>query len=146
MLEKRTPKSADGVALAVSSGTTNYSDQAHTATPKPQGPDKSFAEVKASFPESLLQTLSALEDLVQSFGDDMQYKELRLYSAFKKLRNFATGCCSALACWCMCTSMRPYMCPKSSSTPLQRVMCLPLATGAREILRCPSASWRSCKP
>lgn len=83
-LEKRTPKPAETVALADSSATT------HAPMPKPQGPDKSFAEIKASLPEPLLQTLAALEDLVQSFGDDVQCKELRLYTAFKTLRNFAT--------------------------------------------------------
>lgn len=66
------------------------SPQAHGSAPKQQGPDKSFAEVKTSFPAPLLQTLAALEDLVQSFGDDVQCKELRLYTAFKTLRNFAT--------------------------------------------------------
>ncbi|WP_312565593.1 DUF5655 domain-containing protein [Comamonas sp.] len=83
-LEKRTPKLTETVALTDSSATT------HAPTPKPQGPDKSFAEIKASLPEALLQTLAALEDLAQSFGDDVQCKELRLYTAFKTLRNFAS--------------------------------------------------------
>ena len=55
-----------------------------------QGPDKRFAQVKACLPAPLLHTLDALENLVQSFGDDVQCKELRLYTAFKTLRNFAT--------------------------------------------------------
>lgn len=83
-LEKRTPKPAETVAQTDNSATT------HAPTSKPQGPDKSFAEIKASLPEPLLQTLAALEDLVQSFGDDVQCKELRLYTAFKTLRNFAS--------------------------------------------------------
>lgn len=84
MLEKRTPKPAEAVPQTDNSATT------HAPTPKPQGPDRSFAEIKASLPEPLLQTLAALEDLVQSFGDDVQSKELRLYTAFKTLRNFAS--------------------------------------------------------
>jgi len=83
-LEKRTPKPAE--AMAQTDSTTNT----HAPTAKPQGPDKSFAEIKASLPEPLLQTLVALEDLVQSFGDDVQCKELRLYTAFKTLRNFSS--------------------------------------------------------
>lgn len=84
LLEKRTPKPTEAVVL------TDSSDQNHITTAKPQGPDKSFAEIKATLPEPLLQTLAALEDLVQSFGDDVQCKELRLYTAFKTLRNFAS--------------------------------------------------------
>ena len=83
-LEKRTPKPAE--AMAQTDSITNT----HAPTAKPQGPDKSFAEIKASLPEPLLQTLVALEDLVQSFGDDVQCKELRLYTAFKTLRNFSS--------------------------------------------------------
>ncbi|MBP9941623.1 MAG: hypothetical protein KBF33_09580 [Comamonas sp.] len=90
LLEKRTPKLSEAVALAASSTTHHGSDQSHAASPKPQGPDKSFAEIKATLPPPLLQTLTALEDLVQSFGDEVQCKELRLYTAFKTLRNFAT--------------------------------------------------------
>ncbi|WP_260674053.1 DUF5655 domain-containing protein [Comamonas aquatica] len=90
LLEKRTPKPTEAVALAASSATNHDSGQPIATTPEPQGPDKSFAEIKAALPAPLLQTLAALEDLVQSFGDDVQCKELRLYTAFKTLRNFAT--------------------------------------------------------
>lgn len=54
------------------------------------GPDKSYAEVAASLPEALQQLLASLEDYVFSLGDDVQRKELRLYVAFKRLKNFAT--------------------------------------------------------
>ena len=37
-----------------------------------------------------MQTLAALEDPVQTFGDGMECKELRLYIAFKTLRNFVS--------------------------------------------------------
>lgn len=57
---------------------------------KPAGPDKSYAEIAASLPEALQQLLASLEDYVFSLGDDVQRKELRLYAAFKRLKNFAT--------------------------------------------------------
>lgn len=85
-----TPKLSEAVALAASSTTHHGSDQSHTASPKPQGPDKSFTEMKATLSPPLLQTLTALEDLVQSFGNEVQCKELRLYTTFKTLPNFAT--------------------------------------------------------
>jgi predicted transport protein len=34
--------------------------------------------------------LASLEDYVVSLGDDVQRKELKLYLAFKRLKNFAT--------------------------------------------------------
>jgi len=46
--------------------------------------------MKATLSPPLLQTLTALEDLVQSFGNEVQCKELRLYTTFKTLPNFAT--------------------------------------------------------
>lgn len=57
-LDKRMPKPTEAVQQTDSSATT------HASIPKPQGQDKSFAEVKARLPEPLLQTLAALEDLV----------------------------------------------------------------------------------
>jgi predicted transport protein len=57
---------------------------------KPLGPDKSYAEVVASMPEALIELLVSLEDYILSLGDDVQVKELRLYVAFKRLKNFAT--------------------------------------------------------
>ena len=57
---------------------------------KTPGPDKPFAEVVAGLPESVAQLLASLEDYVLSLGDDVQRKELRLYVAFKRLKNFAT--------------------------------------------------------
>lgn len=54
------------------------------------GPDKSYAELLPTLPETLLQVLISLEDYVLSLGDDVQRKELRLYVAFKRLKNFAT--------------------------------------------------------
>jgi len=57
---------------------------------KPMGPDKSYAEVAATLSEPLQQLVASLEDYMLSLGDDVQRKELRLYAAFKRLKNFAT--------------------------------------------------------
>jgi len=57
---------------------------------RPTGPDKSYAEIAATLPEPLQQLVSSLEDYMLSLGDDVQRKELRLYTAFKRLKNFAT--------------------------------------------------------
>ncbi len=57
---------------------------------RPVGPDKSYAELAATLPEPLQQLVASLEDYVFSLGDDVQRKELRLYTAFKRLKNFAT--------------------------------------------------------
>ncbi|NMM09748.1 MAG: DUF91 domain-containing protein [Polaromonas sp.] len=62
----------------------------NTALVKPTGPDKSFAELLAGLSEPTQQLLASLEDYTLSLGDDVQRKELRLYAAFKRLKNFAT--------------------------------------------------------
>lgn len=58
--------------------------------PKGNGPDKSFSELLTTLPESMQQLLASLENYTLSLGDDVQRKELRLYLAFKRLKNFAT--------------------------------------------------------
>lgn len=57
---------------------------------KGTGPDKSFAEMLAGLSAPMQQLLASLEDYTLSLGDDVQRKELRLYAAFKRLKNFAT--------------------------------------------------------
>ena len=59
-------------------------------TGKPTSPDKSFAELLVTLPVSMQQLLASLEDYTLSLGDGVQRKELRLYVAFKRLKNFAT--------------------------------------------------------
>jgi predicted transport protein len=54
------------------------------------GPDKSFAELQLSLSQPLSDLLVSLEDYILSLGDDVQRKELRLYVAYKRLKNFAT--------------------------------------------------------
>jgi len=57
---------------------------------KGTGPDKSFAELLVNLPEPMQLLLASLEGYTLSLGDDVQRKELRLYLAFKRLKNFAT--------------------------------------------------------
>ncbi|MDQ7746334.1 DUF5655 domain-containing protein [Hydrogenophaga pseudoflava] len=54
------------------------------------GTDKTFAEHLGVLPADLKLVLTSLEDYATSLGDDVQRKELKLYMAFKRLKNFAT--------------------------------------------------------
>lgn len=54
------------------------------------GADKTFAEHLGTLPPDLKLVLTSLEDYATSLGDDVQRKELKLYVAFKRLKNFAT--------------------------------------------------------
>ncbi|MBT9539366.1 DUF5655 domain-containing protein [Thiobacillus sp.] len=57
---------------------------------KPNGGDRTFAEWMEMLPAPLCELLASLEDYIVSLGDDVQRKELKLYVAFKRLKNFAT--------------------------------------------------------
>ncbi|WP_423708765.1 DUF5655 domain-containing protein [Undibacterium sp. WLX3042] len=57
---------------------------------KSKSKDKSYAEWFAEMSASKQDLLSSLEDYLLSLGDDVQRKELKLYCAFKRLKNFAT--------------------------------------------------------
>lgn len=57
---------------------------------KVSGGDRTFAEWMGMLPASLCELLASLEDYIVSLGDDVQRKELKLYVAFKRLKNFAT--------------------------------------------------------
>ncbi|MGP1716753.1 MAG: DUF5655 domain-containing protein [Methylophilus sp.] len=52
--------------------------------------DKSYAEWIVDLSPELMQVLSSLEEYIFSLGDDIEKKELKLYSAFKRIKNFAT--------------------------------------------------------
>jgi predicted transport protein len=61
-----------------------------TATTPARGGDKSYAEWAASLPADMKDLLTSLEDHISSLGDDVQRNELKLYVAFKRLKNFGT--------------------------------------------------------
>ena len=52
--------------------------------------DRSFTEWLPLLPPHLSELMASLEGYVLSLGDDVQRKELKLYVAFKRLKNFAT--------------------------------------------------------
>ena len=72
------------------SGKTNKPASGEPVPPKSAPRDRSFAEWLPLLPAHLTELLASLEDYVLSLGDDVQRKELRLYVAFKRLKNFAT--------------------------------------------------------
>ncbi|WP_370682341.1 DUF5655 domain-containing protein [Comamonas sp. GB3 AK4-5] len=76
---------AEFVALSGGAGTSVVAQPVRAT-----GPDKSYAEVVQTMAPPLLDVLESLEQYVLSLGDDVQRKELRLYTAFKRIRNFAS--------------------------------------------------------
>jgi predicted transport protein len=52
--------------------------------------DRSYADWLPLLPPHLSEVVASLEGHVLSLGDDVQRKELKLYVAFKRLKNFAT--------------------------------------------------------
>ncbi len=61
-------------------------------TAKSSGTDKSAAEWLADLTPAMREVFESLEGFLTSLGDDIQRKDLKLYVAFKRLRNFATVC------------------------------------------------------
>ncbi|MCW0211333.1 MAG: endonuclease NucS [Achromobacter sp.] len=66
------------------------SDHVVTARSARNGGDKSYAEWMSQLSQDMLELVSSLDDFIVSLGDDVQRKELKLYMAFKRLKNFAT--------------------------------------------------------
>ena len=54
------------------------------------GSDKTYAEIRGDMSPTMLELLSSVEDYLLSLSDDVVRKELKLYVAFKRLKNFAT--------------------------------------------------------
>ena len=52
--------------------------------------DKSVTEWMETLAKPQLELLASIEEYILSLGDDVQRKELKLYVAYKRLRNFAT--------------------------------------------------------
>lgn len=57
---------------------------------KPVSTDRTYADWLPLLPAQLTELIASLEGFVMSLGDDVQRKELKLYVAFKRLKNFAT--------------------------------------------------------
>ncbi|HDS1597899.1 TPA: DUF91 domain-containing protein [Stenotrophomonas maltophilia] len=54
------------------------------------GGDRTYGEWMALYGAEMAGLVRSLEDFIGSLGDDVQRKELKLYMAFKRLKNFAT--------------------------------------------------------
>jgi predicted transport protein len=52
--------------------------------------DKSYAEMQELISDTSRELLVSIEDYIISLGDDVQRKELKLYVAFKRIKNFAS--------------------------------------------------------
>ena len=76
-------------AMAKSTKAPN-AQAAESAVVKPGPGDRPFAEWLPLLPPHLSELVASLEGYVLSLGDDVQLKELKLYVAFKRLKNFAT--------------------------------------------------------
>jgi hypothetical protein len=57
------------------------------AVPASGGTDKNFSEQLSTLPPDLKLVLTSQEDYTTSLGDDVLRKELKLYLAFKRLKN-----------------------------------------------------------
>ena len=79
-----------GRSTASKAGKASKSQSADLTPTKSNTGDRSFAEWLPLLQPHLSELLSSLEGYVLSLGDDVQRKELKLYVAFKRLKNFAT--------------------------------------------------------
>ena len=83
------PTVSKKVVPAAKTSKPTKTDEPHD-TAKRSGPDRSFAEIVAEHPNHLVELMASLEDFVLSLGDDVQRKELKLYVAYKRIKNFAS--------------------------------------------------------
>ncbi len=72
------------------SGKAMRSPKIEAASKKPQISDRTFAEWLPVLSLQFSELLASLEGYIVSLGDDVQRKELKLYVAYKRLKNFAT--------------------------------------------------------
>ncbi len=63
-----------------------------TKPSKNAGSDKTVAEWLVDLSPTMRDLFGSLENYLTSLGDDVQRKDLKLYVAFKRLRNFVTVC------------------------------------------------------
>jgi predicted transport protein len=79
------------LANAVSASTSDKPVIVPVKKTAKNGPtDKTIAQWLADLPPNIAEIFGELESYLLSLGDDVQRKDLQLYIAFKRLRNFAT--------------------------------------------------------
>lgn len=78
------------IAKVAKTAKTAAAPAAEPACTKGAGSDRSYTDWLPLLPPHLDELVASLEGHVLSLGDDVQRKELKLYVAFKRLKNFAT--------------------------------------------------------
>lgn len=79
------------LANAVSASATPKADAAPTTKGGKSTPtDKTVEQWLADLPPAIAPVFDALQASISALGDDVQRKDLKLYIAFRRLRNFAT--------------------------------------------------------
>lgn len=78
-------------AVSVADATVAKADASAPATSKPKtgGKDKSAAEQLAQAQPAIRDLYESLAGYLSALGDDVQEKHLKLYTAFRRLKNFA---------------------------------------------------------
>jgi len=78
-------------AVSVSDATAGKAETAATSSgePKASGKDKTAAEQLAQAQPGIRQLYESLASYLNALGDDVQEKHLKLYTAFRRLKNFA---------------------------------------------------------
>ncbi|MCK7492857.1 MAG: DUF5655 domain-containing protein [Comamonadaceae bacterium] len=75
---------------AIKPAKATHSPVPESTTTKTASGDRTYAEWLPLLPPHLGELVASLEGHVLSLGDDVQRKELKLYAAYKRLKNFAT--------------------------------------------------------
>ncbi|STY78245.1 DUF5655 domain-containing protein [Macrococcoides caseolyticum] len=74
--------------LDLVNATTSNSSPAQT-TSQGRTTEKTFIEKKAQMQPHLVDVFNVLNNFILSIGDDVQFKELKFYGAYKRIKNFA---------------------------------------------------------
>ncbi|MDW5417179.1 endonuclease NucS [Iodobacter sp. CM08] len=80
----------EDLLLLEAANTPNVQAAPMVSLAKIRGSDKSVAELLPELSDEMRELLASLEDYILSLGDDVQRRELKLYYAFKRLKNFAS--------------------------------------------------------
>lgn len=85
----------EDLLLLEAANTPNTQPSSPVAVPaaqssKARSGDKSVAEIYAELSPAMVELLETVEAHIFSLGDDVQRKELKLYYAYRRLKNFAT--------------------------------------------------------
>ena len=85
----------EDLLLLEAANTPNTQPSSPAAVPaaqssKARSGDKSVAEIYAELSPAMVELLDTVEAYIFSLGDDVQRKELKLYYAYRRLKNFAT--------------------------------------------------------